>query len=335
MKLGLETESMHLWFQNHKMDIFSFCDFAKELGLDGVIINIIKDYGLDENWGCLGSDEEEHLSKLRQKLDEYAFYCEIDAKGFELAKFQKIARVCKALNAKIIRSYVPLTDKRKKVKSASEGAYDDSKIHAAFDKEEFLASAKEIKALIPLLEENDLYLAIENHEYKSSQDLLDLLALIKHPRVRLLFDFGNSMMAFEEPVKACENMAKFIISTHAKDHIVFAEDGINYVCGVPLGEGNINIKALLQILKKQGLERINIEQCYPYCATFKRELGCGGVSEFKGAFKLEKPLFEDLKAMQYYYPQEVSKEALERLLLLQKEGVKKSIKHIKSLIKEL
>ncbi|HEG8164570.1 TPA: hypothetical protein SFZ87_001667, partial [Campylobacter coli] len=111
------------------------------------------------------------------------------------------------------------------------------------------------------------------------------------------------------------------------------EDDTKYVCGVPLGEGNLDIKTCVEILKQAGLDRINVEQCYPYCATFKREEGAGGVKELgKGAFKIEKPLFNDLKAMQYYYPQEVSKEHLERLLILQKEGCERSVKYLKSII---
>ncbi|EDP3960254.1 TPA: sugar phosphate isomerase/epimerase family protein [Campylobacter jejuni] len=333
MKIGLETESMHLWFQNGRMDIFSYIDFAKNLGCEGVIINIIKDFGLDEEWGCLGSDDENHLKKIKAKLDEYNMYCEIDSKGFNKDKFEKIAKVASILGAKIIRSYVPLTDKNKKVKHASDGAYDDSKITARFDKEDFLATKDEIKALIPILEKYDLKLAIENHEYQTSEDLLDLLKLINHPKIGFLYDFGNSMMAYEDPIKACKDMAKYTFSTHCKDHIVFIEEGVEYVCGVPLGEGNLDIKTCVEILKKEGLDRINVEQCYPYCATFKREKGIGGVKELgKGAFKIEKALFEDLKAMQYYYPQEVSQECLERLLKLQKKGCEKSVEYLKSII---
>ena len=298
MKIGLETESMHLWFQNGKMDIFSYIDFAKELDCDGVIINIIKDFGLDEEWGCLGSNEEDHLKKIRAKLDEYNMYCEIDAKSFDKNKFEKIAKVAQILNTKIIRSYVPLTDKSKKVKNASDGSFDDSKITALFNKEEFLNSSNEIKALIEILENYDLKLVIENHEYQTSSDLLELLALINHPRVGFLYDFGNSMMAYEDLIKACKDMAKYTFSTHCKDHIIFNEDGVDYVCGVPLGEGNIDIKACIEILKNEGLDRINIEQCYPYCANFKREKGTGGIDKLgESAFKIEKPLFKSLKAM--------------------------------------
>lgn len=49
----------------------------------------------------------------------------------------------------------------------------------------FLSTADEIKALIPLLEEYDLKLAIENHKYQTSDDLLELLNLIHHPRSRI------------------------------------------------------------------------------------------------------------------------------------------------------
>ncbi|EHK8964849.1 hypothetical protein RMP56_001085 [Campylobacter jejuni] len=49
---------------------------------------------------------------------------------------KKLPKVASILGAKIIRSYVPLTDKNKKVKHASDGAYDDSKITARFDKED-------------------------------------------------------------------------------------------------------------------------------------------------------------------------------------------------------
>ncbi len=333
MKIGLETESMHLWFQNGRMDIFSYIDFAKELECDGIIINIIKDFGLDEEWGVLGNNNKEHLDKIKAKLDEYNMYCEIDSKGFDLKKFEKIAKVANVLNADIIRSYVPLTDMNKKAHNASDGKFDDSKITATFNKEEFLLAKDEIKALIPILEKYNLKLAIENHEYQTSNDLLELLDLVKHPNIGFLYDFGNAMMAYEEPIKACKNMAKYTFSTHCKDNIVFIEDGVEYVCGVPLGDGNIDIKTCIDMLKQNGLKRINIEQCYPYCATFKRAKGTGGVKDLgSGVFKIEQPLFDDLKAMQYYYPQEVSKGILERLLRLQKEGCKKSVAYVKSII---
>ena len=41
IKIGLDTESLHLWFQNKRMDIFGFIEKAHELGFDGVMIKMI------------------------------------------------------------------------------------------------------------------------------------------------------------------------------------------------------------------------------------------------------------------------------------------------------
>ena len=42
LKLGLETESLHLWLQHKRMDIFGFIEKAHEFGLDGVQIKCYK-----------------------------------------------------------------------------------------------------------------------------------------------------------------------------------------------------------------------------------------------------------------------------------------------------
>lgn len=71
IKLGLDTESLHLWFQNKRMDIFGFIEKAHELGFDGVMINILKDYNLDPEWGTLMSNDPAHLKRVRDLLESY------------------------------------------------------------------------------------------------------------------------------------------------------------------------------------------------------------------------------------------------------------------------
>lgn len=63
MKLGIETESYHLFFQQGVMDVFDFINKATELGLDGVELNIIPDEGLHPEFGVLTSDSPELFSK--------------------------------------------------------------------------------------------------------------------------------------------------------------------------------------------------------------------------------------------------------------------------------
>lgn len=76
MKIGLETESYHLFFQQGKMDIFDFIDKAWSLGLDGVEINIIPDEGLHPEFGVLSSDDPTYLARVRHAIEQRNLYCE-------------------------------------------------------------------------------------------------------------------------------------------------------------------------------------------------------------------------------------------------------------------
>ena len=92
LKLGLETESLHLWLQHKRMDIFGFIEKAHELGLDGVQINVIKDYGLDEKWGALESASDEHLNKIKELLRKYGMYIELDMRNLDYDRLVEAIR---------------------------------------------------------------------------------------------------------------------------------------------------------------------------------------------------------------------------------------------------
>ena len=93
LKLGLETESLHLWLQHKRMDIFGFIEKAHELGLDGVQINVIKDYGLDEKWGALESASDEHLNKIKELLRKYGMYIELDMRNLDYDRLVEVLEV--------------------------------------------------------------------------------------------------------------------------------------------------------------------------------------------------------------------------------------------------
>ena len=129
IKIGLDTESLHLWFQNHRMDIFGFIETAHEFGLDGVMINIISDYGLDPEWGTLESNKPEHLARVKALLDKYNMYCEIATKGIGYDHLVKVLDVAEAIGADIIRTYIPITlNPSEDRKTGGEGKYDLGKI---------------------------------------------------------------------------------------------------------------------------------------------------------------------------------------------------------------
>lgn len=339
MRLGLETESCHLSFQHGRMDIFKFIEFTHELGLDGVQINIVPDYNLDQNWGTLGSNDPEHLKKVKALINKYNMYVEMDTRNLDYDHLKEVIEISHFLGADIIRTYIPIVSNvRDETVNGSEGAYDFAKVRQDFDPKCFDEGIEKVKKLIPLLEKYRIKIALENHEYETSEELVDVVKKIDSKWIGLHYDFGNSMMAWEEPVQAAENMAPYTLTTHFKDHIIIEDPSDKYghvVCGVPVGEGNVDLDETFKVMvEKSDLRRINLEMCYPYCAQFKRSPGAGGVFNVgEGAFKVEKQLYDYdmIKPLQYYYPHEISEELLEELIVKQMEGVKTSIKYLKNL----
>lgn len=342
LKLGLDTESLHLWFQNKRMDILGFIEKAHEFGLDGVMINLIRDYNLDPEWGTLESADAQHLQRVKALLDKYNMYAEFATKGLDYEHLLKVIKVADHLGVDIIRTYIPITlNSIEERRTGGEGKYDLGKIRLDFDPAVFDEAVVSLQQIIPVLKKYRIRLALENHEYETSEELVNVIKKVNSPWVGLHYDFGNSMMVWEEPVKAAENMAPYTYTTHFKDHIVIPcpEDKYKYVvCGVPAGTGNIDLEKCLDImLDHSPITRLNVEMCYPYCAQFKRSKGMGGVDELgTGCFKIEEPLYdpEVIKPNQYYYPQEVSEELLERFLEDQMESVKKSIEYTKELCRK-
>ena len=342
LKLGLDTESLHLWFQNHRMDIFGFIETAHEFGLDGVMINIISDYGLDPEWGTLGNNKPEHLARVKALLDKYNMYCEIATKGIGYDHLMKVLDAAEAIGADIIRTYIPITlNCSEDRKTGGEGKYDLGKIRLDFDPAVFDDATVTLRKIIPELQKRRIKIGLENHEYETSEELVKVIKEINSPWIGLHYDFGNSMMAWEEPEKAARNMAPYTVTTHFKDHIVIPcpDDKYGYVvCGVPAGEGNMDLPGLLKIiLDNSAITRLNLEMCYPYCAQFKRTPGVGGVEKVgEGCFKVEPPLFDPdvIKPNQYYYPQEISIDLLEQFLKKQMDGARASAEYTKKLCRE-
>lgn len=339
IKIGLDTESLHLWFQNGRMDIFGFIETAHEFGLDGVMINLIKDYGLDPEWGTLMSNDPEHLARVKALLDKYNMYVELATRGLDEEHLLKVIKVADVLGADIIRTYIPITlNCQEDRRTGGEGRYDLGKIRLDFDPVVYDEAVVSLKKMIPILKKYRVKLALENHEYETADELVRVVKAIDSPWIGLHYDFGNSMMAWEEPAEAARKMAPYTLTTHFKDHVIIPcpEDKYEYVvCGIPAGEGNIDLKECLDImLDESALVRLNVEMCYPYCAQFKRTPGIGGVEAVgEGCFRVEAPLFdpEVIKPSQYYYPQEISSELLEEFLVKQMEGARASSEYAKKL----
>lgn len=313
MKLGIETEAYHLLFQHKRMDIFSFIEKAEELGLDGVQINIIPDYNLNPEFGVLNSDDPIYLACIKDAIQSKNLYCELDARLTDEESLTRAINIAVGIGADVVRTY----------------------IHTElFDPERMEQAITDIKKIIPLLKIHRIKLAIENHEDETADEIIDVIKGVDSIWVGAHTDIGNPMMAWEDPVEGVRKLAPYTFTTHFKDHIIVMHDDEAVVCGVPIGEGSIDVDECFKIfVEESAVTRLNIETCFPYCARFARERGTGGISEFTGAFEIKEPPFDPkiIKPMDYYYPHKISQEVVELLIDAQMEGVKRSVKALKAL----
>ncbi|MCB4443541.1 sugar phosphate isomerase/epimerase [Escherichia coli] len=317
MKLGLETESYHLFFQQGMMDIFDFIDKTSELGLDGVEINIIPDVGLHPEFGVLNSISPEYLSKVRKSIDSHGLYCEIDTRFTSCEAITRAVEIASALGAEVIRTYM-----------FRRGEYNPLK---------YPEIVEQLKSLTSLLSRKKIKLAIENHEDETADEIIEVIKSVNSEWVGAHCDIGNGMMAWEEPVETVRKLAPYAYSTHFKDHIVTRNGEDLVVCGVPVGEGSIDIDTCFKTLvKESSLTRINIETCFPYASPFARPKGTGGIYSLEGAFSVKEAPFEHLKIkpLDYYYPAKISDSVLQELMAAQNRCVEVSVQTLKNLRKK-
>ena len=282
MLLGLETFSYLPWFIAGRMDVFGFIRRSKELGLDGVQLNI----GVpQDNWGMLGGADPARLKAVRALCEELGLFVEVDTRTYEPNTLTEALRISAALGADTLRTYVSIPDD---LRGAALSEYMRPDGGLARDLE---AAVPAIRSVLPLCKQLDVRLAIENHEYETSAQVVELVRILDSEWVGTLIDTGNMMTVWEDPAAAVTAMAPWALSTHFKDHAVIVEQSEPLGVGVPLGRGSIDLPACYRILAGQtALKRICIEVCYGYRVPFRdpEARGAGGRLG-SGAFRVAPP----------------------------------------------
>ena len=304
MLLGLETFSYHRWFGRGSMDVFAFVDRCGELGLDGVQLNVN-----GPNLGHFGGGDPGRLREVRQLVDQHGMFVEIDSRGTDPQHLAAMLGICHAVGADVLRTY------------ASCGG----------DLAQELAEAPgHLRQVLPMCADLGVRIAVENHEYETSQDVLEVVRRVDSEWVGTHVDTGNSMMAWEDPVAAVAALAPLAVSSHFKDHIVIM-DQEPLVVGVTLGTGSIDCAECFRILAEESpLERLIIEVCYGYSAPFRRPQERGaGARLGEGAFRLvDGPFDPSWVLLNHGQDSSVPRD---RILEWQHESVVESVAFVRSL----
>jgi sugar phosphate isomerase/epimerase len=246
------------------MDVFSFIRRVKKLGLDGLQLNTVGNHYLGE-FGHLGNADAGHLKAIRELIEEWGLYIEIDTRQSDISDLHRGLDICNALGADILRTYqIP-----------ENGTIDADK------------AVTVLKQAVPRCRDEGIRVAFENHEYQTAAETLQIVQRVDSEWIGVFCDTGNGMTVWEDPDVTVEILAPHAITNHFKDHVVIEENGLPVVATVPLGQGSMDLKKHFQILCKSSLKRINIEAVYAYRAPFRRSQDCGAGGKLgQGAFAI-------------------------------------------------
>jgi sugar phosphate isomerase/epimerase len=241
MRLGLDSYSYHLAFGAHPdfdpptpWTTSRFVDRVAELELDG--------FQLDPMHVSLNQSSD--WDAIRQQADRYGLFVECGLMDVTPDSIRTGIRMALHLGAPVIRSFI---------------GFDRN--DATVNPEQELERARfQIQECLPELEQADLHLAIENHGEVTSQELVELVKALGHPRVGICLDFGNMIAVAENPIDAVRSMAPYTVSTHIKDYrATMTFHGCDYT-GVALGAGSLPVREMLTILLQTvHLDRLVLE----------------------------------------------------------------------------
>jgi len=136
-------------------------------------------------------------------------------------------------------------------------------------------------------ESNGVKLAIENHIDYNSDEILSLLKEVGSPNFGVNFDSGNFLRVLDDPVKAMEKLAPYVLATHIKDMLpvkgVSVDEWYFFSC-VPTGKGLIDNQRIAQLLvdnQYEGLFAVETDTLHPEYAFKELEVVAQSVQQLR------------------------------------------------------
>ena len=239
--LGLDTYSYHIAMgtdpavkPRRPMDLFELMDRIGEMELSGFQIDPL-------HWRDLSRGD---LQAVRREADARHLFIECGSMGVSVQELKKGARACAILGARILRTFLGF----------------NRFSHTTDIHRELENAADTIRSVLPMIKQEGIKLAIENHGDVRSRELVALVEELDSPSVGICLDTGNTLCVFEDPLKAAEQMAPYAFTTHFKDCTVIGTPSGCKIVGAALGEGMLPLPELYRIIAAEaGADRLLIE----------------------------------------------------------------------------
>jgi sugar phosphate isomerase/epimerase len=210
-------------------DPVKFLQFCRDRGFDGIQIE-------------LGKQSAEQAKALRGAADKHVMYIEGSIRPpkdkSDVERFEKEIAISRECGATVIRT-VMLGGRRYET-------FHSAKEYAAFA-DQALAS---LQLAEPVMAKHKMTLAVENHKDFRTDELIDLLKKIGSEHIGVTVDTGNSIALLERVNETVEALAPFAAACHLKDMGVEESPDGFLLSEVPLGDGFLDLKHVVNTLRK-------------------------------------------------------------------------------------
>ena len=267
MKIGIDSYCYHRFFgevypdqkpPEKDMTMEDFLVRAKELEVDGVSLESCFFPSYDEGW----------LKNLKAQLDDYGFdrvYAWGHPDGLERGKnFEEFD----VMMASFERAKLIGADVMRVVGSSLMFRHEP---HGP----QIEALTKMFKKAVPLAEDFQIKMAVENHIDFTADEILQLIENVDSEYFGINFDTGNFLRLLDDPIAGMEKLAPYTYATHVKDLMpdkTAKPTDWHFFAGVPVGMGLIDNEKLAQLLHQAGYEGfLAVEIDHPHADWEGRE----------------------------------------------------------------
>ena len=254
MKLSVSAYSFYQYIRQGKMNIYDTIDAAARMGfcaiefLDMPGSNYIEQTESAKKLNKMAKDAGVDICAYT--IGANLFKGSIDDDRLEVECLKKQSEIANILGAKIMRHDVCYT----LAKSGKGRSYDLM----------LPTIAENARKITEYAESIGVRTCVENHGYiaQDSDRLERLFCAVNHDNFGLLVDIGNFVCVDEDNASAVSRLAPYAIHVHAKDMYYsrkFREGwgqtrGCNYFAGAAVGQGDVDVKKCMEILRRAGYE---------------------------------------------------------------------------------
>jgi sugar phosphate isomerase/epimerase len=188
------------------------------------------------------STDPAEIKKFRQRIEGYNMHLICDPRlpkqESDVAAFETQVKAYKEAGAAAF--HAAITGRR----------YEEFDSSEPF-KQMFEQIKKSVALAEPVLRKHGMKMAIENHKGYRSAEQAAWLKGLGSEWVGVCLDFGNNMSLCEDPMDTARTLAPYVIFAHIKDMAVEEyEDGF-LLAEVPMGEGILDLKQIVQLLRQK------------------------------------------------------------------------------------